>query len=133
MWNQGRVAVVNELHAADFVDYSGLPGVPPTSAGLQQFVRGLRSGFPDAHFTIDDLLADGDKVVGRWTMRGTQSGAFGGLAPTGKAVTLNGIDILEIRSGTIRAIWHIADQLGLFQQRGGRPTPVQTGAKPAPQ
>jgi steroid delta-isomerase-like uncharacterized protein len=116
VFSQGLVAVADELHAADYVDHSGLPGVPSTTAGLKRFVIGLHSTFPDIVFTIEQVIAEGDRVEGYWTMRGTQRGAFQQLPPTGRAVTMAGFDLVRIANGQIAEVWHLADTAGLVRQ-----------------
>jgi predicted ester cyclase len=79
----------------------------------------LHSAFPDLQIEIEDLIAEGDKVVGRVTARGTHQGAFMGIAPTGKPVSFNAIDVVRIAGGKIVERWSQADNLALLQQLGG--------------
>ena len=80
----------------------------------------LFAAFPDWHTTIEDLIAEGDKVVVRMMQRGTHQGTFFGLAATGKQVTVAGIAIFRLRNGQIVEEWLITDQLGAMQQLGAR-------------
>lgn len=116
VFSQGLVSVADELHAEGYVDHSGLPGVPPTTAGLKQFVSGLHATFPDVVFTIEQVIAEDDRVMGYWTMHGTQSGAFLQLPPTGRTVTMAGFDLVRIAGGRIEEVWHLADTAGLVRQ-----------------
>lgn len=77
--------------------------------------------------TVEDLLAEGDKVVDRWTARGTHPGELIGIPPTGKEVTITGMDILRISNGKIAEIWHQEDMLGMMQQLGVIPQMAQAG------
>ena len=86
------------------------------------------AAFPDAQATIEDLIAEGDKVVTRSTLRGTHRGEFMGIAPTGKHVTFTGIAIFRIEEGKIAEGWNNFDVLGLMQQLGVIPQMAQTGA-----
>ena len=116
VWNNGDLAVVDELVAPDFVGYG--PGKRTTRGPerLKQTVLRMRTAFPDLHFTVEDELAIGDKVVTRWTGRGTHQGEWRGIAPTGKYVTLAGIAIRRIAGGKIVERWVNTDQLGMITQ-----------------
>lgn len=85
----------------------------------------LRSGFPGMHTTINELLADGDRVVKRFTMHATQTGEFNAISATGRPVTLQGIDIHRLENGRIKQIWWGYDNLGMLQQLGVIPQPEQ--------
>jgi steroid delta-isomerase-like uncharacterized protein len=123
VWSNGSVELIDELHADDFVDHSGLMGVTPDNAGMKQFIQGLHQGFPDLSFTVDDVVEEGDRVVGRWTMTGTHSQEFNGLPPTGNAVTLVGCDFLVVRDGRFVEIWHLEDNVAMLQALGLMPGP----------
>jgi steroid delta-isomerase-like uncharacterized protein len=94
---------------------------------LKQFFVMLRSGFPDFQGIIEDLFAaEGDKVVLRFTFRGTHQGEFMGIAPTGKQVIMPGIDIFRIADGKLVELWNQEDMLGMMQQLGAIPEPGQS-------
>jgi len=127
-WNQGNVAVFDELHAPNFIYHDpGAPGVR-TSEDYKRWIAESRSAFPDLHLRIEDLIAEGDQVVGRYTLRGTNTGEI--VTPmhipaTGKQVTVTGIAIIRIASGKGVEVWNQGDNLGLLQQLGLIPAPVQ--------
>jgi steroid delta-isomerase-like uncharacterized protein len=121
--NTGSLAMFDELLADAFVDHSAPPGFPNDREGQKQFTMMLRTGFPDASQTIDELIAEGDKVVMRWTGRGTNRGEFMGIPATGKPVTVTGIDIFRLEGGTIVEHWSNWDMMGMMQQLGVAPTP----------
>jgi predicted ester cyclase len=123
MFNQGNVAAVDKYVAADYVEHQTMPGIPPGREGLKQVITTLRQAFPDMHITIDDVIAEGDKVVVRSSLQGTQKGAFMGIAPTGKTVTMTGIDILRLQNGIAVEHWGNEDDLGMMQQLGAIPPP----------
>src|SRR5271166_4638277 len=89
VWQQGNLAVADELLIADFVDHMPFPGQPTGRAGHLYAVTQILSAFPDHQFTIDDLIAEDDRVVGRWTMQATQTGELMGIPPTGKPVQMS--------------------------------------------
>jgi steroid delta-isomerase-like uncharacterized protein len=127
-YNPGNVGLMDELFAADFVNHDPANPMVRDLEGLKQDVRTQQAAFPDRHTSIDELLADGDKVIKRFTFRGTQTGEWNGIPPTGKQVTLQGIDILRIENGQITEIWWGYDALGVLQQLGVIPQPEQVGA-----
>jgi predicted ester cyclase len=125
-WNKGKaatMAVIDELCATNII-YHGGDG--EEIRGLKDFKQSMGefySAFPDSHFTIDDMVAEGDKVVVRWTMTGTHKGEFGGISPTNKKVTIWGIYIDRIAGGKAVETWERFDTLGLMQQLGPVPPP----------
>ena len=117
--NQSNLDLFDEIFAPDFVQYGADPDQVSGVEDLRQFFIMLRSGFPDFQVTIEDLFAaEGNKVVLRFTFRGTHQGAFMGVAPTGKQVTMTGIDIFHIADGKIVELWNEEDVLGMMQQLG---------------
>ena len=86
----------------------------------------LRSGIPDFKATIDDVVAEGDRVVIRMTFRGTQTGEFMGMPPTGKSISVGVIDIFRIAGGKIVEHWGQMDSMGMMQQLGAIPAPGQS-------
>jgi len=121
--NKGNLDLIDELVSPDFVDHTPFPGLPPGREGIRQTIGMLREAFPDLQITIEDLIAEGDKVVSRQTLRGTHQGEFMGIPPTGKQVTWTGILIFRIADGKIVDQWIEQDQLGLMQQLGLVPPP----------
>jgi steroid delta-isomerase-like uncharacterized protein len=91
--------------------------------GLTQFVSTIRSAFPDLRVTLEDAIAEGEKVVSRWTAQGTHQGELMGIAPTGNRVTLTGITIHRIEDAKIVEEWENWDALGMMQQIGAVPSP----------
>ena len=123
LWNQENLAVVDETFAADFVGHGPPNPLFPTGdyhgyEGQKQLVTMYRSAFPDGSFTIEDMVAADDKVVTRWVIHGTHTGALGDLPPTGKSVTIPGITIARFADGKYAEDWHNWETLGLMQQLG---------------
>ena len=127
VYNQGNLDVVDDLVSSDFVAHASLEDIHG-SAGMKQFVASLREAFPDLHLTIDDQVAEGDRVVTRWTAHGTHTGTFQGIPPTGKQGTMSGIDIDRVVDGKAIECWTNADYLGLMQQLGMVPVPGESNA-----
>ena len=129
--NKGKEAVmaaVDQLFAPDYVCHGS--GVIPDIdlAGWRQLIPALWTAFPDQHYSLEDLIAEGDKVVIRYTFRGTHQGAFMGVPATGKVVTFTGIYISRIAGGKFVEDWESFDSLGLLQQLGAIPQMAQAGA-----
>jgi len=122
-WTKGNVDVLDDMNTPDFVDHSGLPGVSPDTAGMKQFIVGLHAAFSDVAMTIEDMVAEGDRLVGRWVMRGTNTGSFNGMPPTGRPVTLSGFDLLRVEGDRFAEVWHVEDIAGMLQQLGVLPGP----------
>jgi predicted ester cyclase len=124
VYNQRNLAVLDELCVADFVYQSA----SMTIQGLQaykHFASLLFAAFPNGRFSIEDLIAEEDRVVVRHTFRGTHQGDFMGIAPTGKNVTTTAIVISRIVNGKATEAWFNGDDLGRMQQLGVIPAPGQ--------
>ena len=93
--------------------------------GMTQFVSMIRSGLPDLRITLEDVIAEGDKVVSRWRAQGTHQGELMGIAPTGNEVAITGITITRIEDGKIVEEWENWDALGMMQQIGAVPSPEE--------
>jgi steroid delta-isomerase-like uncharacterized protein len=126
--SQGKMAVADELFADGFVDHSAFPGLSPDREGVKMLFTTLRGGFPDLHVTIQDQVAEGDKVVTRKTFHGTHKGELFGIPATGKSVSFGVIDILQICDNHVTDHWTVVDQLGLMQQLGVIPQPEEATA-----
>jgi predicted ester cyclase len=125
-FNKHNWAGVEEDLAPDYVVH--FPGADMDVAGMKQLTRGIWTAFPDAYVVVEDVIAEGDKVVSRCTMRGTHQGDFMGIAPTGKQISYTWIAIDRIKDGKFVEGWANSDDLGLMQQLGAIPQMAQTGA-----
>ena len=125
--NKGELAVIDELFAANFVDHSAIPGIASDREGTKQYFAMAHSAFPDFHSTLEEWFAEGEKVVQRFTARGTHKGEWMGIAPTGKQFTIPGMAIHRISGGKIIENWSNIDMLGALQQLGVVPPLGQAG------
>jgi predicted ester cyclase len=114
-------AVYDEVNDPSFVNLSAPPGVPADREGGKLYLQALASAYPDAHVTIDDMIAEGDQVVTKKTFSGTNTGEFAGMPATGRPVTIQYVDIMRIRDGRIVEHWLSMDQLAWMQQLGLAP------------
>ena len=121
VYNDGNLGLFDELTATHFLSHD--PGNPsPDREGVKQVIVAIRTAFPDVRFTADDLIAEGDKVAARFTMRGTHRAEFMGVPATGKEILVTGIDIVRFEDGKAAEHWHEWSGLGLLQQLGVLPT-----------
>ena len=120
-WNKGNVGILDELMAPTYARYMSGQASPLSREGQKQRITTFHRALPDLHLTIEDLIAEGDKVVFRVTVRGTQEGALMGISPTGKQVSVTAIDIARVADGKIVEHWGQMDMLGLLQQLGALP------------
>ena len=129
IFGQGKLAVADEIIAPNHVNSGpgALPGLPPGPEGSKQLVTVYRNAFPDVQFTIDEQIAEGDKVVTRWTAHGTHTGELAGIPATGKSSTVTGMGVDRIMNGKIVESWGIFDQFGMMQQLGVIPVPEPSG------
>lgn len=119
VWEKGNLAVADEIFAADYVHHD--PSTPDFGRGPEGEKKRAtlyRTAFPDLRLTIDDMIAEGDTVVTRWTARGTHKGELRGIAPTGKPVTVTGISVARFSGGKAAEQWVNWDALGMFAQLG---------------
>ena len=116
--NRGNLAVIDELSGAKFVDHSAPPGVSPTTEGFKTFVAMFRTAFPDLHYTLEESIAEGDRVVQRTTAHGTMKGDFQGMPASGKSATWSEIHITRFENGKAVEHWGVVDQLGMLVQLG---------------
>jgi steroid delta-isomerase-like uncharacterized protein len=127
-FNRGNPGVVEEIYAPDYVGRTGgFPEQTPGPEGVKEFVELYRSAFPDLHTTsIDDMVAEGDKVAYRWTAVGTHRGELLGVPPSNNRVELTGITIERIEGSKIVETYNNFDQLGMMRQIGAIPAPEQS-------
>ena len=120
IYNQGDLSVADGIMARDYCNHNPAPGEAPGREGFKAFVAYLRRAFADLHIAIDDQVAEGDKVVTRFTVSGVQAGEFAGIPLTGRGISVTAISIHHIVKGQIQESWLTWDVLQLIQQFGGR-------------
>jgi len=126
VWSGGRLEVIDELIADDFVTtVVGAPEQIRGRQGFREFVVMYRTAFPDLRISVDEQVAEGETVVTRWTGTGTHEGELMGIAATGKQVTTAGINVDRVAGGQLHGGWGLFDQLGLLQQIGAVPMPTR--------
>ena len=119
--NQGRLEQADEIVAEDFVELDPLPGQRQGREGLKEVIGMLRAAFPDMHWVVDEMIAEGEKVVTRFTWTGTQQGTFMGIPATGRSVVVKGVVIDRIVGGMMTDSRILMDTMGMMQQLGAIP------------
>ena len=119
--------LIDELIAPDFVEHEEIPGIDSGIEGFRQAFQMFHTAFPDLRVAIQDILADGDKVVARERWTATHQGDFMGLPATGKQVDFNVIDIIRLAEGKLVEHWAVTDMLALLTQLGAIPEPDGIG------
>jgi steroid delta-isomerase-like uncharacterized protein len=127
-YNKHNLAALEELCAPDYVWHGPAGFGDMDMAAMKQVMPAFFTAFPDMHWVVEDLIAEGDKVVSRYTFGATHRGELMGIPPTGKVVTATAILISRFAGGKCVEDWEEADMLGLFQQLGAVPQMAQTGA-----
>ena len=121
--NQGEIDAAGQFFWEDMVVQVPLPGQGPGLEGLKNVLRGLRAAFPDMHWTINEQIAEGDKVLSRFEWTGTHRGTFLGVPATDRPVTVWGMVVDRLEGGKIKDTRIIMDTLGLMVQLGVVPPP----------
>jgi steroid delta-isomerase-like uncharacterized protein len=120
--SQGNFAVFDEIFADDFVDHTPQPGITADKEGVRQLYTGLRQAFPDLHAEIHWQTIDSDQVTTYKTYYGTHNGPFLGIAPTGRAIHFETVDVFRVQHGQLTDHWGVANLLGVLIQLDALPT-----------
>src|SRR5262249_26805093 len=124
VFNEGNVALIDEIVIPEYIEHAPLPpGFPPGREGFKAFVQAIREAFPDFRYSIVQQYQDGDVHVGHIRATGTMSGPVAGMPATGKSATWDEIHIGRMQDGKLVEHWGVVDQLGMLQQLGLAPTP----------
>jgi len=119
LWNKGNLSVADELFAPTYAHHDpSTPDLGKGPEGERKRATLYRTAFPDVRLTIEDILAEGETVVARWSCRGTHKGDLSGIAPTGKQINISGVTIARLANGKFVEGWVNWDALGLMQQLG---------------
>jgi predicted ester cyclase len=112
-WN---MALVDEVVSPQFTSHDWPEDGPAGPQAFGEYYSAIRSAVPDARYEVDDLIAEGDRVVVRWRLLGTHKGNFGGIAPSGRAIALKGIAIYRVEGGKLMERWVVTDLYGLLEE-----------------
>ena len=123
MWDavsQGNLNALDQLYSSNYKRYLSATAKPLNATAQKQRLAGLRAAFPDLTITIEDMIAEGDRVSVRMTVTGTHQGTFAGIAPTGKKFTISAFEVVRIENGKIAEHWGGPDTFDLLQQLGAK-------------
>ena len=109
------MSLVDAVVSPRFTSHDWPDGGPTGPRAFREYYAAMRAAVPDARYEVDDLIAEGDKVVVRWTLLGTHEGSFQGIAPTGRAIALKGIAIYRVDRGKLMERWVVSDLHGLLE------------------
>lgn len=124
VFNQQSHTAADDVVAAEFVaHHPAFPDGIRGPGGLLQMTAMFHAGFPDLRYEVEDLVAEGDRVAVRWTATGTHRGTFMAIPPTGRAMSITGMDLFRVADGRLAEAWVNSDFLGLLQQLGAIPLP----------
>lgn len=124
--NQGKLEIIDEIARTDHIEHNPFPGQTQGREGLKQRVSMVRAAF-NPRFTIEHLIAEGDKVAVMWASDGTHLGEWFGFQPTGKSVSTHGVDIHSLRDGRLAEHWDVVDTTGFLVQVGVLPARAASG------
>ena len=127
VFNSGNVGLLDQLAVPDYDEHSPFPGQPNGIEGLKARAGAILAAFRPV-FTLHELVAEADTVVAYWTNTGTHRGEFMGIPPSGRTVTISGVDIHRLRDGRMSEHWHVIEELQMLQQLGVIPVPQAAGA-----
>jgi steroid delta-isomerase-like uncharacterized protein len=122
IWQKKDFSAIDRMVSPDVVDHMPMLGLGGDFEGHKQATIAILSAFPDATFTIGEIVAEGDRAAGRWIMQATHSGEIMGIPATGKPVQMSGMDMARFEDGMMKEVWHIEDVLGMLQQIGVIPS-----------
>lgn len=118
VWDEGDLDALEDFLAVDYQRHTS-PTLPPLDRTAQiERLRGIRSAFPDVTLTVEDVMAENDRIAFRSTIRGTHRGELGGLAATGREITVGLVDIIRVENGKFAEQWGGPDMADLFRQLG---------------
>ncbi len=114
--NEGKLEIIDEVIDENLIEHDELPGLTPNREGVRQFFQMVRTAFPDFSMTIEDMIAEGDKVFIRAKMKGTQQGEFMGIPASGKQMIVPFADIVRFNGGRVVEHWGITDTGAMVRQ-----------------
>jgi steroid delta-isomerase-like uncharacterized protein len=129
VWNQQQLDRAEDLVAPDFLDHAPLPGQAPGLEGAKRKWAMYLNAVPDLRVTIEDLVAEGDRVAVRRSYEGTHQGELLGIPATGRQLRVGGISIFRLAEGKVTEHWEQLDRLALMQQLGVIPAPAAPAVK----
>ena len=116
--NAGNFGLLDQLIGASYVEHNPVAKQAAGAAGVRDKVQGLRTAFPDLRFVLEELIAEGAIVAARYRWQGTHKGTFLGIAPTGRRLSVRGMDFYRLEDGRVIEHWDTVDEFGMLSQLG---------------
>jgi steroid delta-isomerase-like uncharacterized protein len=116
--NAGNFGLLDQLIGASYVEHNPVANQAAGAAGVRDRIRDLRKAFPDLRFVLDELVGEGEVVAARYHWQGTHKGTFLGIAPTGRRLSVRGMDFYRLEDGRVIEHWDVVDEFGMLSQLG---------------
>lgn len=116
--NAGNYGLLDQLIGASYVEHNPAASQAPGAAGVRDKIRGLRAAFPDVRFVLEELIGEEAIVAARYRWQGTHKGIFLGIAPTGRRLSVRGMDFYRLEGGRVIEHWDMVDEFGMLSQLG---------------
>jgi steroid delta-isomerase-like uncharacterized protein len=116
--NGGRLALLDQLVDASYIEHNPSPNQAPGAAGVRARLAPLRQAFPDLRFELEELIAEGSIVAARYRWQGTHKGTYLGIEPTGRRLSVRGMEFYRVEGGRLREHWDVVDEFGMLSQLG---------------
>ncbi|MEP6995467.1 MAG: ester cyclase [Acidobacteriota bacterium] len=116
--NGGKLGLLDQLVGSSYVEHNPVANQAAGGAGVRVKIEAMKAAFPDLRFTLEELIAEGEIVAARYYWRGTHKGTFLGIAPTGRRLSVRGMDFYRLEDGRLIEHWEIVDEFGMLSQLG---------------
>jgi steroid delta-isomerase-like uncharacterized protein len=116
--NGGRLALLDQMIAGAYIEHNPTPNQAPGAAGVRARIAAMRTAFPDVRFVVEEIIAEGPIVAARYRWQGTHEGAFLGIAPTGRRLSVRGMEFYRVEGGRVLEHWDLSDEFGMLTQLG---------------
>jgi steroid delta-isomerase-like uncharacterized protein len=116
--NAGNFGLLDQLIGSHYVEHNPTNSQAAGAAGVREKIQALRSAFPDLHFTLEELIGEDAIVAARYRWHGTHKGPFLGIAPTGRRLSVRGMDFYRLDDGQVIEHWDVVDEFGMLSQLG---------------
>lgn len=118
VFSGGKLALLDQLIGGAFIEHNPSPNQAPGAAGVRARVAAMRAAFPDLRFVVEELIAEGPLVAVRYRWQGTHKGLYLGIAPTGRRLSVRGMEFYRVEGGRVLEHWDVVDEFGMLTQLG---------------
>jgi steroid delta-isomerase-like uncharacterized protein len=117
-FNKGRLALLDQLIGGAYIEHNPAPNQAPGAAGVRARIASMRAAFPDLHFVLEELIAENELVAVRYRWQGTHKGPYLGIAPTGRRLSVRGMEFYRVEGHHVLEHWDVVDEFGMLSQLG---------------